>query len=163
MNKTFGKHFSDFFEHKIPEFYYYLKSNLNLPIVVLILAAILGIFHLFSYLIPFTDNAFVVTNVTPVAADVSGYITGIYVKNGEHVKKDQPIFTVYQVPYQLAYEKARANYHEGIKQISVYKKQIDKTNALVKATDAELGKAQYELGLKKAKSVAEAVSVLDIV
>lgn len=153
----------DFFEQKIPQFYYSLKSKLNLPMVVLILAAIIGIFHLFSYLIPFTDNAFVVTNVTPVAADVSGFITDIHVKNGEHVKKNQPIFTVYQIPYQLAYQQALADYHEGIKQISVFEKQIDRTSALVKATDAELGKAIYELGLKKNRSVAEAVSVLDIV
>ncbi|WP_232220561.1 biotin/lipoyl-binding protein [Legionella tunisiensis] len=51
------------------------------------MALLIGIFHLFSYLLPFTDNAFVVTNVTPVAADVSGFITEIYVKNGQHVKK----------------------------------------------------------------------------
>ncbi len=146
----------------MPKFYYFLKNNINLPIIVLSLALIIGIFHLFSYLLPFTDNAFVVTNVTPVAADVSGFITKIYVKNGQRVKKNQPIFTVYQVPYRLAYQQALANYHEGIKQILVYEKQIDKTKALIKATDAELGKVQYELALKNNKSVVEAVSVLDI-
>ena len=76
--------------------------------IIVIIAFAIGMFHLFSYLIPFTDNAFVVTNVTPVAADVSGFITDIHVKNGQRVKKNQPIFTVYQVPYQLAYQKASA-------------------------------------------------------
>lgn len=37
--------------------------------------------------IPFTNNAFVVANVRPVAANVKGYITNIYVKNEQEVKK----------------------------------------------------------------------------
>ena len=151
-----------FFHRTLPKFYSSLKSHLNLPVVVLCLAIIIGIFHLFSYLLPFTDNAFVVTNVTPVAADVSGFITEIHVRNGQRVKKNQPIFTVYQVPYQLAYKQALANYHEGIKQITVYQKQISRTVALIKATDAELGKVKYEYGLKADKNVVEAVSVLEI-
>lgn len=130
--------------------------------VVVGLALAIGIFHLFSYLIPFTDNAFVVTNVTPIAADVEGFITDIHVKNGERVKKNQPIFTVYQVPYQLAYQQASADYQEGLKKILVYRKQIDKTLALIKSTSSELGKARYEWNLKKNKYVAEAVSILDI-
>ena len=157
-----SKKWRNFFRRTLPKFFYWLKDNLSVPVVVLLLAVIIGIFHLFSYLIPFTDNAFVVTNVTPVAADVSGFITEIHVKNGQPVKKNQPIFTVYQVPYQLAYQQARANHQEAIKQIIVFQKQINRTVALIKATDAELGKAQYELGLKANKNVVEAVSVLDI-
>lgn len=151
-----------FFSQSVPTFFYNLKENISFPIVVVGLVLALGIFHLFSYLIPFTDNAFVVTNVTPVAADVEGFITEIHVKNGEHVKKNQPIFTVYRVPYELAYKQACADYHEGIKKILVFRKQIDSTLALIKSTNSELGKARYEWDLKKNKSVAEAVSVLDI-
>jgi multidrug efflux system membrane fusion protein len=159
---TFLKRGKEFFNRGCSAGYGFLKTRSNLPFIVIVIAALLGIFHLFSYLIPFTDNAFVVTNVTPVAADVSGFITHIYVKNGQHVKKNQPIFTVYRVPYRLAYNQALANYKEGIKQIDVFQKQIKRTIALIKATDAELGKVQYEFGLKKNQSVAEAVSVLEI-
>ncbi|RUR08646.1 HlyD family secretion protein [Legionella sp. km772] len=139
-----------------------LKKKINLPIVVISIAFLIGCFHLFSYLIPFTDNAFVVTNVTPVAADVSGFITDIYVKNGQRVKKDQPIFTVYQVPYQLALEQAKADYLEGIKKIEVFEKKIKRAEALIKSTDAELAKANYELKLKKGSYVAQAVSILEV-
>jgi multidrug resistance efflux pump len=78
----------------------YIKKQVTLPLAVVLLALVIGFYHLFSYMIPFTDNAFVVTNVTPVAADVSGFITDIHVNNGQQVKKDQPIFTVYQIPYR---------------------------------------------------------------
>lgn len=140
----------------------YLKKKINLPIVVICIALVIGCFHLFSYLIPFTDNAFVVTNVTPVAADVSGFITDIYVKNGERVKKNQPIFTVYQIPYKLAYKQAKADYLEGVKKIEVFARQIKRTEALTKSTDAELAKANYELKLKKGSYVVQAVSTLEV-
>ncbi len=162
MRKPTGRKFRHFFRKKLPAFFNNLKERLNFPIVVVGIALAIGIFHLFSYLIPFTDNALVVTNVTPIAADVEGFITEIHVKNGERVKKNQPIFTVYQIPYQLAYQQASADYQEGLKKIVVYRKQIDKTLALIKSTSAELGKARYEWNLKKNKYVAEAVSVLDI-
>lgn len=84
-----------------------LKNEVSLPLFVIIIGLVIGGFHVFSYLVPFTDNAFVVTNVTPIAADVSGYITDIYVKNGQKVRKDDPLFTVYQQPYKLAYEREK--------------------------------------------------------
>ncbi len=160
--RSMHKKWRHFFLDTTPAVYHSLKNKMNLPIFVLGLAIIIGIFHLFSYLITFTDNAFVVTNVTPVAADVSGFITDIYVKNGQRVKKNQPIFTVYQVPYQLAFEQASADYEEGLKKIIVFQKQIGKTEDLIKSTNAELGKVKYELGLKQHKSVVEAVSILEI-
>lgn len=139
-----------------------IRKQLNLPIIIVGLAGVIGIYHIFSYLIPFTDNAFVVTNVTPVAADVSGFITDIYVKNGQAIKKDQPIFKVYQEPYRLALAQASADYQQGLKKVIVLQRQIDKDNSLVKSTQAELAKATYELDLKKDQVVAEAVPVLEI-
>ncbi|STX48339.1 hemolysin D [Legionella hackeliae] len=85
------------------------KNEINLPIIVILIAALIGIYHIFSYLLPFTSHAFVVANVTPVAADVSGFITKLYVRNGSVVKAGDPLFEVYQKPYRLAYESARQN------------------------------------------------------
>ncbi|OGT66970.1 MAG: multidrug transporter [Gammaproteobacteria bacterium RIFCSPHIGHO2_12_FULL_45_9] len=128
----------------------------------MLLAGILALYHLFSYVLPMTDDAFVVTNVSPVAADVAGFITHIDVKNGQAVKKGDPIFTVYQPPYRFAYEQAVADYQAGQRKISVLQKQIEETEFLIKATRAELKKAQYELSLKQARSVMEAVSKLEV-
>ncbi len=160
--KSVGTKLRQFYSDSRPKLVKFCKNNINFPVVVIGLALVIGIFHLFSYLLPFTDNAFVVTNVTPIAADVSGFITDIHVNNGQHVKKNEPIFTVYQVPYELAYQQAVADHLEGLKKIIVYQKQIDKSRALIKSIDAELGKVKYELGLKQHKSVAEAVSILEI-
>jgi len=151
-----------FFQHTLPKAGRSLRQNLTLPVVIVLLALLIGIYHLFSYLIPFTDNAFVVTNITPIAADVSGFITDIHVKNGQAVIKNQPLFTVYQRPYQLAYRQAQADYQEGQKKIIVFEKQITQTQASIKSIVAELDKATYEYDLKKNKDVIEAVSKMEI-
>jgi hypothetical protein len=74
---------------KKKQVYIFLK-NITFGKGVTIAVIIFGIFHLFCFWFPFTDNAFVVTNVSPIAADVSGFITNIYVKNGQLVKKVNP-------------------------------------------------------------------------
>ncbi|RTL11987.1 MAG: HlyD family secretion protein [Neisseriaceae bacterium] len=82
---------------------------INFPRFVLIIGGISLIFYIFSFLFPITDNAFVVANIRPVAADVSGYVTHINVTNGQKVKKGDPLFTVFQKPYQLTYDAAVAD------------------------------------------------------
>ncbi len=140
----------------------FIIREINLPLVVVVLAMIMGIYHLFSYMIPFTDNAFVVTNVTPVAADVSGFISKIHVRNGQQVEKNDPIFTVYQKPYQFAYAEALADYQQGKQRLVVLATQIAKVEALIRATAAELNKLEYELNMKQERAVAEAVAHLEI-
>lgn len=137
--------------------------KLNLTFFIILIVCLMALHHSYSYFFPFTDDAFVVTNVTPVAANVSGFITDIYVKNGEFVKKNDPIFKVFEVPYKLAYVQAKSDYEAASQQIVVYQKEVEKTRALIKSIHAQLGKAEYELMLKKRRSVVEAVSKLEVV
>lgn len=138
-------------------------QNFSFAKAVIILALTLGTFHVFCYLFPFTDNAFVVTNVSPVAADVSGFITKIYIKNGQNVKAGQAIFKVYQPPYALAYQKSKADFLAAKQKIRVLKQQIQKTKARFHSIEAGLNKINFELKLKKSQAVAEAVAKLEIV
>lgn len=73
--------------------------------LVLFLITLAILYYFFSFLVPFTNNAFVVANVRPVAAIVSGYVTDLYVKNEQYVHKGQALFTVFQEPYRLTYKK----------------------------------------------------------
>ncbi|RUR25356.1 HlyD family secretion protein [Legionella qingyii] len=138
------------------------KKEINLPVIVIVLSILIGIYHILSYLIPFTSHAFVVTNVTPIAADVSGFITKIYVQNGSAVKKDQPLFEVYRKPYLLAYDSAKARYEEALERIKVIERQTQKTETLLDAAKFEYEKSRFEYQLKKAPSVREALSKLEV-
>lgn len=138
------------------------KNEINLPIAIVVIGFCIAIYHIFSYMIPVTNNAFVVTNVTPIAADVSGYITQVYVKNGQAVKKGDPLIDVYQEPYRLAYEYAKATYEKAIEQIYVIDKKTKKTRDLLKAATFDNDKAKLEYQLKNAPSLRQAVPSLEV-
>ncbi|OGV25815.1 MAG: multidrug transporter [Legionellales bacterium RIFCSPHIGHO2_12_FULL_37_14] len=140
-----------------------LKNRfLNIPLLTILILGFILLYHCLAYLIPFTDNAFVVTNISPVAADVSGFITDIYVKNGQSVKKNQPIFKVYQAPYSYALQEALALRQSVQKRIKVLNQQIYKTESIIHSIESQLAKKKYELSLKKVRQVAEAISKLEI-
>ena len=50
---------------------------------------------------PFTPNAFVFAYTRPVSPFTEGFITHIYVKNNQFVKKGDKLFTIFKEPYQL--------------------------------------------------------------
>ena len=58
-------------------------------------------YYLYLHRHPRTDDAFIVANIRPVSALVSGHITDIYVKNNQHVKKGDKLLTVFKIPYEL--------------------------------------------------------------
>ena len=138
------------------------KKFTNFPILVLSIIVVCGIIYFFSFLFPFTNNAFVVANINPVAADVSGFITGINVKNGQEVKKGDLLFTVYQEPYQLAYQQASANYREALAKVTVLEKTTAKNIDLLKSRQKEYDKINYTYSLKSAQLVNKSVSTLEI-
>lgn len=140
----------------------FIKNNFNVPTIILVIAIIIGLLHLFSYLYPFTDNAFVVANTQPVAADVSGYITDIYVKNGQRVNKGDVLFKVFESPYQYAYQSAKAAYTQANLDVGVIQVQTIKTRSLLEAAKDRLNKAKYEYMLKSNKALKLSVSTLEI-
>lgn len=142
--------------------YNFRQDKFNLPTIIIIIALIIGFFHFFSYLFPFTDNAFVATNVQTVAADIEGYITKIYIKNGQRVTKNAPLFKVFETPYYLKHNKAKASYEEALTNIDVLKEELYKNQEILAATQAILAKTRYEYSLKSSHTVERSVSVLEV-
>lgn len=74
------------------------------------LLAIVICYGIFNYLEahPSTDDAYVQANTINVAAQVTGPIANIYVKDHQLVEKDQLLFTIDPLPFQIAVDKAAA-------------------------------------------------------
>ncbi|MFC3908959.1 HlyD family secretion protein [Legionella dresdenensis] len=98
-----------------------LKQWFTFTNTIILIGVLTTIIYLFSFLFPFTDNAFVVNNVRPVAALANGYITGLYVKNGEAVKKGQKLFTVFKKPYIYAVQQLEADLAAAKAQLAALK------------------------------------------
>lgn len=71
-------------------------------VILILLAGTAYYLHLHRY--PFTQNAFIVTDSRAVSALVDGYITDIYVRNNQFVRKGDPLFSVFKPPYALKVE-----------------------------------------------------------
>ena len=132
------------------------------PIVLFLCVISVIIFYQFSYLFPFTNNAFVVANVSPVAANVNGYITDIYVQNEQKVNKGQALFQVFKTPYQLAYLKAKHELAEAEATLTVLKTQVEKTTLMVQAQQQRYERLLYDYEHNRSASYGNAVSKIAV-
>lgn len=98
-----------------------LKHQMTLANVIIFIGLLTTFIYIFSYLFPFTDNAFVINNIRPVAALANGYITDLYVHNGDVVKKGQKLFTVFKEPYIYALEQLTADLASAQAKLSALK------------------------------------------
>lgn len=138
------------------------KIKLNFATIVFLIGLIVSCLYLVTYLFPVTDNAFVVNDVTPVAAMVDGYISQIYVTNGQKLHKGDKILQIYPKTYELAYTGAKAQYDQSIVGLQVIQKRLDATKLSLSAAENQLKRMQYEYGQKNDISVSKAISTLEL-
>lgn len=128
--------------------------------VVFTLALLAVIYYFFSFLIPFTNNAFVVADIRPVAAIVSGYITDLYVRNEQFVHKGEPLFKVYQKPYRLTYQQIFEEVKTAQFDLQGMKHQLQKDEQLLIQYSQDYNK--IHLNYLRNKAVLKSGSVSEI-
>ena len=64
-----------------------------------------------------TENAYVVGNVTPISAEVTGNVVALFADDNMLVKAGEPLLQIDPVPYQLSVEEARADYRKALKEL----------------------------------------------
>ena len=102
----------------------------------------------------------VALNQVELRAQVNGYITGIYFKEGDHVKKGQKLYSIDQQQYEATYSQSEANVRvqeanlaNAQKNVDRYR-QLDKNDAIAKQqvdnAEAAFKVAQSQLEASKA-------------
>lgn len=129
-------------------------------VLVVIFAAL--IYYFFSFLIPFTDNGFTMNNITPIAADVSGYITEIYVKNEQRVKKGDPFFTVFKDPYELSYKQLTEELNTAKSSLMSLRQKLARDRELYNQYKQEYGKINLDFERNNKALQFGAVSEIDV-
>lgn len=101
----------------------------------------------------------VALNQTDIRAQVTGYITGIYFKDGDKVNKGQKLYSIDQQLYSANYQQATANlavqetnllkaqkdadrYHELDKNDAIAKQQVDYADAALEAAKKQVAAAK---------------------
>ena len=106
-------------------------------------------------------------NQTDIRAQVTGYITNIYFKDGQKVSKGQKLYSIDQQLYNANYQQALANlqvqqsnlgkaqkdadrYHELDKHDAIAKQQVDYADAALEAAKKQVAAAQANVEAVKA-------------
>lgn len=85
------------------------KKFLVILIVLVVLGASYGIYkYMHSLAHEETDDAQVEKNMNPILPRVTGYITKVYVKDNDYVKKGDTLFTIDDKDYVVKVEEAKA-------------------------------------------------------
>ncbi len=85
-------------------------SRLGAIIVLILIVASLAWYFVSDRLTPYTSQARVQAFVVPVAAEVSGTVLKVYVKNNDEVQPGQPLFDIDPTQYRIALERSRSDY-----------------------------------------------------
>jgi multidrug resistance efflux pump len=85
-------------------------SRLGAIIVLILIVASLAWYFVSDRLTPYTSQARVQAFVVPVAAEVSGTVLKVHVKNNDEVQRGQPLFDIDPTQYKIALQRSRSDY-----------------------------------------------------
>ena len=88
-----------------------------------------------------TDDAQIEKNMNPIIPRVSGYISKVYVKDNDYVKKGDTLFTIDKRDYQLKIEEANAAFIAAEGGYEVAKEDIGSALASIAVSDANVQSA----------------------
>jgi len=110
-------------------------SRLGAVVVLALILASLTWYFVADRLTPHTSQARVQAFVVPVAAEVSGKVIKVHVKNNDDVRPGQALFDIDPIPYQIALARSRSDYE-------LVRLSVNGSNAAVDAARAALQAAQ---------------------
>ncbi|ANN76406.1 HlyD family secretion protein [Bordetella flabilis] len=114
--------------------------------VVLLILLSLAWYLLADRFTPYTQQARVQAFVIPVAAEVSGRVTRVYVRNNQDVQAGAPLFDVDPEHYRIAVDRARAELESTRRQIGAGTAGVDAAQASLRAALANETRARQDSG-----------------
>ncbi|WP_281637746.1 HlyD family secretion protein [Flavobacterium marginilacus] len=123
------------------------KKKTNTKFIIILLVLILGggtygiVKYIHSQSHEETDDAQIEKNMNPIIPRVSGYISKVYVKDNDYVKKGDTLFTIDKRDYQLKIEEANAAYIGSESSFESAKEEIGSALANVAVSNANIQSA----------------------
>ncbi|WP_445656488.1 HlyD family secretion protein [Achromobacter sp. NCFB-sbj8-Ac1-l] len=112
--------------------------------VVLVIALSLVWYLLADRYTPYTQQARVQAFVVPVASEVSGRVTKVYVRNNQDVVAGAPLFDVDPEHFRIALDRARADLEAMRRQVGASTAGIESAQASLRAAQANEVRARQD-------------------
>src|SRR5665213_674426 len=141
------------------------RKRLRLILLValpLIAAAVGGYFYLTSGRYITTDNAYVGSQKVLITPDISGKVEHVAVREGQHVKIGDELFTIDPQPYQIVLDQAKAKVETVNTDFANLKSGLDSLNKLVTLGERNVDLKQRDVDRKATLAKSNAGSQADL-
>ncbi|AIJ38331.1 HlyD family secretion protein [Flavobacterium psychrophilum] len=129
------------------------KTNSKFILIFSVLILLGGTYGVYKYMHALahetTDDAQIEKNMNPIIPRVSGYITKVYVKDNQSVKKGDTLFTIDNRDYSIKIEEAKAALIGAEQGYAVSKADIGTAQANVSVSDANVQSASGNIETAK--------------
>ena len=131
------------------------KTNKKFLIILITLVVLGGVYGTFKYMHAQaheeTDDAQVERNMNPIIPRVSGYVTKVYVKDNDIVKKGDTLFVIDDKDYVVRVEDAKAALAAAEGNYEVAKADIGTSSANVSVSEANLQSSKGNIEAAKVR------------
>ena len=111
-------------------------TRIGTLIVLTLIAGSLIWYFAADRLTPYTSQARVQAFVVPVAAEVSGTVLKVHVKNNDEVKQGQALFVIDPSQYRIALQKSRSDYESVRRSVNASAAAVEAARASLQAAKA---------------------------
>jgi multidrug resistance efflux pump len=119
-------------------------SRIGTLIVLTLIVCSLVWYFAADRLTPYTSQARVQAFVIPVAAEVSGTVLKVHVKNNDEVKQGQVLLDIDPSQYQIALQKSRSDYESIRRSVNASVAAVEAAKASLQAAKANHVKAEQD-------------------
>ncbi len=113
-------------------------------VVLVLIVASLAWYFVSDRLTPYTSQARVQAFVVPVAAEVSGQVLKVHVRNNDNVELGQQLFDVDPTQYRIALQRSRSDYELVRRSVNASVASVDAAQASLRAAMANYVYAQQD-------------------
>jgi multidrug resistance efflux pump len=115
----------------------------SIIVLALILSSLVWYF-VSDRLTPYTSQARVQAFVVPVAAEVSGNVLRVYVRNNDEVQAGQRLFDIDPAPYRIALQRSRSDYESVQRSVNAARLAVDAAEAGLRSAAADRVNAEQD-------------------
>jgi len=111
-------------------------ARIGAIVVLVLIVASLAWYFVSDRLTPYTSQARVQAFVVPVAAEVSGRVVKVLVRNNDRVQSEQQLVEIDPTQYRIALQRSRADYESVRRSVNASVASVDAAQASLRAAAA---------------------------
>jgi multidrug resistance efflux pump len=122
------------------------RTRIGAIVVATLIVLSLALYLVGDRLTPYTSQARVQAFVVPVAAEVSGKVQKVQIRNDDDVEPGQPLFEIDPEQYEIALQRARSDYESVRRSVNASAAGVDAARASLKASQENFAMAERDAG-----------------